>query len=145
MTPRRLLLFWAPLLFWAALIFWFSSQPAQALSRFPIRVWDKLAHTVTFGVLGLLAHRALRHGGPGLGPNRALAWSVVIAVIYGAGDELHQAVEPSGTRVASVADLAADAIGAMLGSGLYFLASRRPSPGAQLGPADPESGEIGDR
>lgn len=119
-SSRQLLLHWAPLLFWAALIFWFSSQPAESLARYP-KVWDKLAHAVVFGILGLLAHRALRHGGPVFAPKRALVWSVVLAALYGITDELHQALEPSGTRMASVADVAADAIGAMLGSGLYFL------------------------
>lgn len=119
-SPRQLLLHWAPLFIWAALIFWFSSQPAESLARYP-KVWDKLAHAVVFGVLGLLAHRALRHGGPDVAPKRALLWSVILVAVYGVTDELHQAFEPSGTRIASVGDVAADAIGAMLGSGLYFL------------------------
>ena len=84
---------------WAGLIFLLSSQPGSAVGLPP--PWDKLAHALAYAVLAAL----LRRGG--LAPGRAFA----LAVLYGAGDELHQRFVPG--RLADPADLAADAFGAL--------------------------------
>ncbi|HGY09699.1 MAG TPA: VanZ family protein [Oceanithermus profundus] len=84
---------------WAGLIFALSSQPGSAVGLPP--PWDKLAHMSAYAILALL----LRAGG--LRPGAAW-W---LAVLYGAGDELHQHFVPG--RLADPADLAADALGAL--------------------------------
>lgn len=87
---------------------------------------DKVAHLGLYGVLGFLVARAL------LLPRRrvvmvaALAWITVFAML----DEVHQHWIPG--RDASIADWAADILGATLGllaaTYLFSLAPRRPDP-----------------
>lgn len=73
--------------------------------------WDKLAHAAVYCVLGLLCLRAC-HGG--LGPLRTgpTLLALLLALGYGAFDELHQSRVPG--RDASIADWVADAAGVML-------------------------------
>ena len=86
-------------LFWAALIYAASSMPGGTVG-IPAP-WDKLAHMSAYAVLALL----LRAGGL----NPGLAW--LLAVVYGASDELHQRFVPG--RMSDWADLAAAALGAL--------------------------------
>jgi VanZ family protein len=81
--------------------------------------WDKLAHAVLFAALGalLMVASAGRWG--------ALALAVLVAIAL--ADELLQADLPG--RVVSVADLAADAVGAAAGvAAMTFVLARRLSP-----------------
>ena len=78
---------------------------------------------VAYAVLALLVRRAF---GPGL--RRAGAATIaaaLIAVAYGAVDEIHQGFVPG--RVPAVADAVADAVGAMIGAWLagHGIALRR--------------------
>jgi len=82
---------------------------------------DLVAHAIAYCVLGLLVVRAL-HGGL-----RPLRWrpavaSVVITTVYGATDEWHQSFVPG--RTPSLADLAADGVGALIAVGLFALLHR---------------------
>jgi VanZ family protein len=74
-------------------------------------VSDKLLHAVEFGGLALLLYRALRVLAPQSRRYMALI-SVVITVCYGAVDEAHQLLVAQ--RMADLADLAADGLGAGL-------------------------------
>ncbi len=65
--------------------------------------WDKLAHLIYFGLFALLLHS-------GLGRSRRSAFAG--AVLLAMADELHQIWLPG--RHACLADVAADAIGALL-------------------------------
>ncbi|MBB6099181.1 VanZ family protein [Deinobacterium chartae] len=99
-------------------IFFMSDQPGDALSwlRAP---WDKLAHGLSYALLGYLLARASAR------PN--LAW--VLAAWFGASDEVHQAFVP--LRSAGLDDWLADLLGAFLGSRLGGWQSarlRRPPP-----------------
>ena len=84
-----------------------------------------------YAVLGFLcAHAALRTW-PDRAPLRTLALSAFLATAWGLSDELHQAFVPG--RSAEVADLVADAIGALAGAGLrgvvrQFATRRAPRP-----------------
>jgi len=98
---------WGPVILVMAAIFALSST-----ARIPDLPGgtDKQVHGFTYGVLALLAARALTRGHlPALSAGvAAQAW--LIATLYGATDELHQAFVPG--RTADVLDLAADAAGA---------------------------------
>lgn len=66
--------------------------------------WDKLAHFTVFAVLAVLMHS-------GLGMSRVLA--VVLVMLVGAADELHQMSLPG--RFPGLDDLLADLAGALCG------------------------------
>ena len=116
---------WRPPLAWAGVILVATSWPSSSLGN-QVTGADKVAHLGLYGVLGFLVARAL------LLPRRrvvmvaALAWITVFAML----DEVHQHWIPG--RDASIADWAADILGATLGllaaTYLFSLAPRRPDP-----------------
>lgn len=93
---------------WAALIFALSSIPSLSTG---LGVWDlalrKLAHVGEYAVLGALLLRALSATGPAL----------VLGVMYAVTDEIHQHFVPG--RTASALDVVIDAVGVLLGIGVY--------------------------
>jgi VanZ family protein len=97
--------------------------------------WDKALHALAYGVLGVLSVRAF-HGGLG-----RLRWiptlsALALTVGYGAFDEFHQSFVAG--READLWDLAADALGAGLATGLLvavFGTGKRPD-------LDPEVLEV---
>ena len=97
-----------------ALIFVLSS-----MSRLPpgsAGVDDGVAHALEYGVLAALLLRGLA-GARWQGVTGGAAWlAVLLAVLYGVTDEVHQAFVPE--RTTQVADLIADAVGAMVAAGL---------------------------
>lgn len=106
---------WAPVVGFMTLLFAFSSQPGVGG---PDWVWDKLAHALAYGALGLLCLRALHEGLDRPRPRPTLL-AMLITVGYGVLDELHQATVPG--RDASVLDAFADATGAGLSIPLFGL------------------------
>jgi VanZ family protein len=109
----------------AAFIFLQSSLPAASVDDPPLslifssgdegmtRFWDEVASSIAHLVMYFaLGHSLLRASGQW--SPRASAWSCALAVLYGAGDELHQALVPE--RTASLFDLGLDSIGAVLGT-----------------------------
>lgn len=85
------------------LIFVMSSLPGPGLPPAGIIGTDKLIHGAVFAVLGALLYRAT--GLP--------VWAIVLTVVYGCSDELHQALVPG--RFPDVFDAMADGVGAVLG------------------------------
>lgn len=86
-----------------------GAQPFAA-GLFPAP-WDKLAHAVTFAIIGSAV--GVASGARGW---RRTACSLAGAVAIGVLDELHQAYLPG--RIASWSDLAADGMGGLLGAAL---------------------------
>ncbi len=118
---------WGAVVAWAAAIAWASSQPSGGAVPLPGPGLDKAAHLAVFAVLGALAAVALRV--EGCSPWRSAAAGAALATAYGGLDELHQRWTPG--RVASLADLAADATGAAVGgAAVGGLARRRAGEGA---------------
>lgn len=76
--------------------------------------WDKLAHLLVFAGFGGLLHW-------GLGFSRM--WAVVLVLLIGGADELHQATLPG--RFAGIDDWLADFAGALLGVWLAGLLPRK--------------------
>jgi VanZ family protein len=104
---------WVPAVLYAGLVFWLSSQ-SNPLPFLPTEIWsfDKLLHAVEYAVLGLLLARALRAGG--LSPGRTFLGALLLASLFGASDELHQAFVPN--RSCDPRDWAADTAGAAAGA-----------------------------
>jgi VanZ family protein len=115
---------WLPVvvtLAWAGMIFVLSSRSHVAVTDDPL--WDfltrKAAHVFVFAVLAYLAATAasvLRL------PHPAVV-GLVIAVAYGAIDELHQGFVVG--RSALVADVLIDAVGAVAGATIWWWRERR--------------------
>ena len=91
-----------------ALIFFLSAQPDLSSG---LGAWDlvlrKMAHAFLFGTLTLLWLRAL-----GPSTSRALAWAVVITLLYAISDEFHQTFVEG--RSGRLLDVAVDAVGIVL-------------------------------
>jgi VanZ family protein len=113
---RRALSAWGAAVLWAAAIFWVSSRPTVPLPD--VRASDKIGHFVAYGVLGFLVARGA--AASGLAPWAA----VLIGVLYGASDELHQSYVPG--RSPELGDWIADSLGVAAGVLLFrFLLQRR--------------------
>lgn len=94
-----------------ALIFYVSSLHEAPL---PQGVSDKSAHWLGYTGFSVTIVRALAGGLPRRITARTAIVAVAIAVAYGASDEFHQMFVAG--RSAELADLAADALGAVAGA-----------------------------
>lgn len=121
------LIAWAPAVIYMAAIWIVSSFAIDVpVGRVPFA--DKAVHFVEYGILGfLLAHATFRTW-----PRRAMwrtaALALLIAVLWGWLDEIHQALVPG--RASDAIDLVADAIGAAFGAlgrcAISFAGARAP-------------------
>lgn len=112
---------WLPAAAWMGGIF-FLSQQSMPQGGSASNVAACAVHLGLYAGLALLLYWALA-GGAGSDAD-SLAWvltglAFALAVLYGVVDELHQAFVPG--RVASEADLALDAAGALIGVALALL------------------------
>ena len=116
-------MFWG--LFLLALTSWPSPPSVPLVSSLPD--FDKLVHSLLYGVEGFLLYRAVRWPGvSGLSALRVLAVAGAIAV-WGTLDEVHQAFIPG--RSMEGRDAIMDTCGAALGAFLAaWWAARRPGP-----------------
>lgn len=104
---------WGPAVFWMAATFAVSHQSRVEI---PFGAPDYIGHGVSYAVLGALLMRALAGGAlPGMRTGLILP-AVLIAAVYGVSDEFHQSFIPG--RMASVSDIVADTIGAVVGAGI---------------------------
>jgi VanZ family protein len=124
---------WALVAAWGLLIFTLSSFPLAGRTT-AIPGGDKTAHVAEYAVLGFLLARALGPGGA------AVLRAALLGALYGLTDEFHQSFVPE--RSASAGDLAADAVGALLGAAARGLTARGTSaPGP--GPSGPGGASQG--
>ena len=105
-------------------LLWWSSCNAPLLGGpdLGMMLVHNSMHGIAYAALGGSLLLALTEGSmrPGRGTIAAAAWSIVIATVYGALDELHQSYVPG--RVCSLADLLADGCGAA--AAVAFLRAR---------------------
>jgi len=139
LSPRGRLLLgaWAPAAAWCAVLFAASSLPVRVHDE-RLRGADKVAHLLEYAVLGALAARALLLGTPGRPARSAVLLAAAIAAAWGLSDEVHQLFVPE--RAFEWADLAADAVGGLLGAAGYSLFTARRTSGS---PAPRPSGPPG--
>lgn len=107
-----------PVLLQAALIFFFSHQPSTSsvLQSFPLS--SVIGHCGGYGLLALLLYRAI-NGGFAVFQVRAAWLTLMLAVLYGISDELHQSFVPG--RQPAAADVAVDGLGAALALGAVWI------------------------
>lgn len=123
-TPTyRFVRYQLPFILWAAVIFASSSIPGRNIPKISIPNADKIAHFLIFMVFCALTDRAIKFQDrfPLLAKHH-LVFSVLITITYGVIDEGHQLFVPN--RDASLNDLAADGIGALLYVGAALLWTR---------------------
>lgn len=106
---------WTWFLLLAATIFYASGGAAPKVPRiFSFQDFDKWAHFFIFGLLALLALRAMNRCAP-TASQALLAW--LLATLFGVGDELHQFTNPH--RTFDTGDMLADTLGAALACASY--------------------------
>lgn len=140
MIPARHFKLWLPVLLWMGVIFFMSTDTGSAAhtSRFlgPLLHWlkpdltraqfetvqffvRKAGHLTEYALLAILLARAFFASWAAMLRRPVTAALVLgIAVMYAASDEWHQSFVPS--RTASAGDVAIDAVGALIGLGLFF-------------------------
>jgi VanZ family protein len=112
---------WLPPVAVMVVIFLLSAQPGLRISDDPAvdTPFRRVAHVAAYGVLAILLLRPL-------GPfplGRAALTAFVVAVLWAASDEMHQAIVPD--RRGAVTDVVLDAAGALLGlTGAVAIARR---------------------
>jgi VanZ family protein len=102
------LFLWGPVAGVMALIFYLSSLSDPPI---PSGVSPTVGHWLGYALLGVAVARALAGGLPRRITLRIAVGATLVCVGYGITDEFHQSFVPG--RVADIADLYADAAGAM--------------------------------
>jgi VanZ family protein len=98
----------------------FAASSIQNLGQLPGGISDKSGHSIGYALLAGLLVRAFARGRLSGITWRAAAAAVVLATMYGASDELHQAFVPG--RSSDRYDVLADFLGAVMGVALGWLA-----------------------
>ena len=113
---RRFFWFWSTLIVYMAFMWFLSSQSGDEIQLVPIPFLDKVLHFLEYLLFGFLLARVISLPEARKSRIRLFVSVVVIALIWGAIDELHQSFTP--LRDPSLFDLIADCIGA--GVGQFF-------------------------
>jgi len=111
-----------PAILYSVLIFLVSSLSNPPAPDFNLEWGDKINHAGAFGLLMLLAFRAVRWFVPDRPLRTQLALAFLYCLLYGAIDEIHQTVVPN--RHGDLLDLLADTVGATLGA-LFIVTTGR--------------------
>lgn len=114
---RKMFKFWFPVFVYSGIIFYVSSLPNLRPPLKGINI-DKIWHIGEYIPLGFLVARALFHTKSGLQAGSLVGLSVLLVFLYGLSDEFHQMFVQG--RYASLLDVAADVIGAWIGSVLLL-------------------------
>ena len=110
-----------PALLWAALILALTLSPAPDLPKVKwinIPHADKIVHFVLFAVLYILLMHGLMKQHAYEFYSRAVLWSIIVVILYGAATEILQAILPSG-RDADIIDWLADYAGTVFACIVY--------------------------
>lgn len=110
--------FFAPVILWAIVIFTFSSFPTGNTSTIHWKDFliKKMAHIIEYALFTVFAYRAFYN--TGAKKSTALKCGVLLAVLYGITDELHQNFTPG--REPNVRDVVFDTIGASIAAFLLW-------------------------
>ena len=107
---------WLPTAVYIVLILIMAARPSPKLP--PIRHIDKYLHAFAYGILAVLSYRSFVR----TGARRAAVFTFLLGVAVGMSDEGIQAL--SRMRTADRYDLAADAIGTIIGTLVIALSGR---------------------
>jgi len=108
---------WGPALVWMAVTFYVSHQPVVVI---PLGAPDYVAHGVSYAGLGVMLLRGLAGGRLSAMSWRLVLLATLLGGLYGVTDEFHQSFIPG--RDASLSDIIADTVGALIGASAAALA-----------------------
>ncbi|MDI6736091.1 MAG: VanZ family protein [bacterium] len=111
--------YWFLALIYMGLLFIASSIPGDTLPETGIFWGDKFIHAVEYGLLSWIFGKALRTSGNKVFINQAAVFSVMLTILYGISDEIHQIFVP--LRFPDVYDVVADGIGGILAQGIFLM------------------------
>jgi len=127
----KAIIYWLPALLYMVLIFWLSSFPApERVKDVPIILKIKLVHLVEYGFLSFLFWLSLAKT-TSLKPGEIAILAIMLTILFGATDELHQVFVPF--RTGSNIDIVADGAGAVIVQGAILFFKR------EKGKAEPTS------
>jgi len=109
---KNFLFFQFPWQFYMLAIFIQSSIGSLKLPDFGFDPVDKILHFLLFGILGILTARGLRNAKNSFVKKNYVLLTLLICIIYGASDEIHQYFVPG--RYLSLGDWIADVLGAIV-------------------------------
>ena len=112
------LLRFLPMITVMGIIFFLSSQSGDSLDLPDITNLDKLLHAVAYGVLALTTLYAVPEDTYRAKPYRISLLVVLLCLLYGSSDELHQSFVPA--RTPSLFDLLADILGGVAAVVVWF-------------------------
>ena len=111
-TGFQKFLYWLPAILFMILIFYLSSRPVSGWIRsLPVIIGFKVAHMIEFGLLFYLFRSAILETMT-LKRWEVFVLSLILTVLYGISDELHQLFVPY--RTATLIDVFADGVGAVV-------------------------------
>lgn len=99
-------------------IFFLSHQPGDLFAIYDFRWADKLAHLTVYAALCATVIYAFPKHYRRSAKGMVICVSIVFCLVYGLSDEFHQSFIPG--RYPSIADVAADVIGASLACMLWL-------------------------
>ena len=112
---KRFIYYWVPAILWMGLIFYLSSRPSvKVADEYTLNfLFFKTAHVVFYAILYFLLFRGFyslqSKQDP---PIKTYIWPMILSILYGASDELHQTFIP--TRTGTVRDVFIDTLGIVL-------------------------------
>ena len=101
---------WGIVACWMAINIWLSDQPHVPMPHFQDA--DKVLHTIEYGIFAFLLARAAFPRLRRIPAARRWAWVVLACLLWGVGDEMHQAFVPG--RSCDPWDAASDTAGGLL-------------------------------
>ncbi|MFZ5559690.1 MAG: VanZ family protein [Patescibacteria group bacterium] len=116
--------YWLPVIIWGGVIFTLSSIPDLKSGLKEDFILRKIAHILEFAILTLLLYRAIVVDEPRI--NKAIIFSLIIALFYALSDEYHQIFVEG--RQGSFRDAGIDSIGILIVALVCYIKNRKKSP-----------------
>ena len=111
---KKFLYYWLPPVLWMSFIFLLSSRHRIGLSEVYMYnfIIFKSLHMIEYAALFFMLFRAINKTFTNVSKKNALMIAVVLAILYGISDEVHQTFVP--TREGTIRDIGIDSIGILL-------------------------------
>ncbi|TKB06064.1 VanZ family protein [Desulforhopalus sp. IMCC35007] len=103
-------------------IFFLSSKPGDEIHLPAFAYSDLVAHMIAYAALGATVCFAWKDDFKQSQPFKAVAYTIVVCLLYGISDEFHQYFVPS--RFVSILDVCADTFGGVLASVTWLFVQR---------------------